>query len=51
MITALYNGIDEKFINADWAADNTLCIPIHHSLTNDELEIIVDRIKKFGNLN
>lgn len=42
-----FYGIDENFTNADWAADNTLCIPIHHSLTNNELEIIVDQIKSF----
>lgn len=43
-----FYGINEKFPNADFAADNTLCIPIHHSLSNDDLEIIVDKISNFN---
>lgn len=36
------------FPNADYAADNTLCLPIHQSLTESELEYIADKIIKFG---
>lgn len=38
------------FPNADYATDNTLCLPIHQSLTERELEYIVDNIKKFGKI-
>ncbi len=36
------------FPNADYAADNTLCIPIHQSLSQSDLELIVDKIREFG---
>jgi dTDP-4-amino-4,6-dideoxygalactose transaminase len=36
------------FPNADYAADNTLCLPIHQSLTQSDLELIVNTIKEFG---
>ena len=38
------------FPGADYAADNTLCLPIHQSLTDSELELIVEKIKEFGRL-
>lgn len=38
---------NETFENAQWAANHTLCIPIHHSLTDENLEYIVEKIKKF----
>lgn len=41
-------GITGSFPNSDYVADNTLCIPIHQSLTTEDLENIVDKIKKFG---
>ena len=41
-------GGGNTFANADYAADNTLCIPIHQSLTQEELELIVGKIKEFG---
>lgn len=34
--------------NADWAADNTLCLPMHQSLSQNDLELIVNTIKEFG---
>lgn len=37
-----------RFYNADYAADNTLCLPIHQSLTCDNCALIVDKIKEFG---
>lgn len=39
---------DGYFPNTDYAADNTLCIPIHQSLSESEVEYIVDKIKEFG---
>lgn len=44
-------GITGAFPNADYAADHTLCLPIHQSLTQDELELIVAKIHEFGKTN
>ncbi len=33
--------------NADYAADNTLCLPMHQSLSVNDLEYIVDTIQEF----
>lgn len=41
-------GINERFENAEYAANHTLCIPVHQSLSNDETAFIVDSIKEFG---
>lgn len=41
-------GCKENFENAEWAAKHTLCIPIHHSLTDENVEYIVEKIKQFG---
>lgn len=43
-----YYGIRETFPNAEYAAYNTLCIPIHQSLSTDEVMYIVGKIKEFG---
>jgi len=43
-------GITGEFPNADYAADHTLCLPIHQSLSQDELELISAKIHEFGNL-
>lgn len=40
--------IDKAFPDADYAADNTLCLPIHQGLTMKELDMIIDLIKQFG---
>ena len=37
-----------NYPNADYAADNTLCLPIHQSLTTEDLEKIVENIKIFS---
>lgn len=42
-----YGHKSEKYENAEWAANHTLCLPIHHSLTNDEVEYIIDTIKSY----
>lgn len=36
------------FPNADFATDNTLCLPIHQSLSVDDTQKIVETIKEFG---
>lgn len=40
-------GITGEFPNADFATDNTLCLPIHQGLTTDDLERVVETIEKF----
>ncbi len=42
--------ISGSFPNADWAADNTLCIPIHQSLGQEDLDLIVSTIREFGEI-
>lgn len=41
-------GITGDFPGADYATDNTLCLPIHQGMTEDDLEFVVDKIKEFG---
>ena len=41
-------GIKGDFPGADYAADNTLCLPMHQSLTPEECKLITDLIKEFG---
>lgn len=41
-------GVSGDFPNADYAADNTLCLPMHQSLSKEDLELIVGLIKEFG---
>jgi len=37
--------------NADYATDHTLCLPMHQSLSIDDLGMIVDKIIEFGKGN
>lgn len=39
-----------EFPNADYAADNTLCLPMHQSLSADDLTFISDKIHSFNKL-
>ena len=41
-------GVVGYFPGADYAADNTLCLPIHQSLTEDNVQMVIDKIKEFG---
>lgn len=41
-------GVDGNYPNADYAADNTLCLPMHQSLTADEVQMIIETIIEFG---
>lgn len=43
-------GVSGDFPNADYAADNTLCLPMHQSLSMDDLALIVEKTKEFGRL-
>ncbi|MBQ8319653.1 MAG: DegT/DnrJ/EryC1/StrS family aminotransferase [Clostridia bacterium] len=40
-------GVTGEFPNADYAADNTLCLPMHQSLSENDLALIVEKIKEF----
>ncbi len=40
-------GVTGVFPNADYAADNTLCLPMHQSLSIEDLSLIVEAIHKF----
>ena len=44
-------GLAGSFPNADYAADHTLCLPIHQALTDDEVNYICDKIIEFGKNN
>ncbi|MGI6594807.1 MAG: DegT/DnrJ/EryC1/StrS family aminotransferase [Christensenellales bacterium] len=37
-----------NFPNADYAADHTLCLPIHQSLSEEDVQLVVEKIKEFG---
>ena len=43
-----YGVTEGSFPNADYAADHTLCLPLHQSLTDEELALTVDTIHEFG---
>lgn len=43
-------GISGEFPNADYAADHTLCLPLHQSLNVKDTEFIAEKIKTFGKL-
>ncbi len=43
-------GVSGIFQGADYAADNTLCLPMHQSLSQDDIEKVVEKIREFGKL-
>ena len=43
-------GVTGDFPNADYAADHTLNLPIHQSITDDDLELIIEKVREFDNL-
>lgn len=45
---SLYGQKSEVFENAEYAANNTLCIPIHQSLKDEEVIYIIEQIRAFG---
>lgn len=40
-------GVTGNFPNADYATDNTLCLPIHQSLTEEDAALVVEGIREF----
>lgn len=42
-----YGHAGQRFEKAEWAANHSLCLPIHHSLTNQEVDYIIERIHEF----
>ncbi len=40
-------GVTGEFPNADFATDNTLCLPIHQGLTQNDLEFVASKIAEF----
>ncbi|EKU91837.1 DegT/DnrJ/EryC1/StrS family aminotransferase [Bacteroides oleiciplenus] len=42
-------GVTGNFPNADYAADCTLCLPMHQSLEAADTRFIVEKIEEFGN--
>ena len=43
-----YYGINGNFVGAEYAAESTLCLPIHQGLSDEDVEKVVENIKKFG---
>lgn len=41
-------GVTGFFPNAEYATDNTLCLPIHQSITDEDLDYIACKIKEFS---
>lgn len=41
-------GVNGEFPGADYAADNTLCLPIHQSLSQNDLDLIVGKIHEYN---
>lgn len=41
-------GIEGSFPNADYASDHTLCLPLHQSLSDADVELVASLIRRFG---
>lgn len=41
-------GVSGVFPGADYATDTTLCLPLHQSLSDDDLETVTTKIKEFN---
>lgn len=44
-------GISGAFPNADYAADHTLCLPLHQSLKDAEVDRVIELIRTYGEKN
>jgi aminotransferase len=42
-----YFNSDVKLPNTEYAANHTLCIPLHQSLSDDDVQLIISSIKEF----
>lgn len=40
--------IEGEYPNADYAADHTLCLPLHQSLKDEEVLFVTQKIKEYG---
>ena len=38
---------DETLKNSEYVANNTLCIPLHQSLTDNDVNHIIEKIRKY----
>jgi len=43
-----FYGSKDKFPNTEYAANHTLCLPLHQNLTNKEVNYIIETIKKWN---
>ena len=41
-------GVTGNFPNADYAADHTLNLPLHQTISDEELNYILEKIKEFN---
>lgn len=41
-------GASGNFPGADYATDNTLCLPLHQSLSDEDLNLVLSKIKEFS---
>ncbi len=41
-------GLEGSFPGADYAADNTLCLPMHQSLSESDVSLVIDTVRAFG---
>jgi aminotransferase len=41
-------GVTGIFENADYAADHTLCLPLHQSLSHDDVSMVIDKVREFS---
>lgn len=41
-------GISGDFPGADYATDHTLCLPLHQSLSDEDINLVIDKIRKFS---
>lgn len=42
-----YGHSNESYPNAEWAANHTLCLPIHHSLSDEDVKYIIEKIRNY----
>jgi len=42
-----FYGVDVRLPQAERAADETLCLPLHASLSDEDLDLVVTSIRRF----
>lgn len=43
-----FYGLEGSFPGADYAADNSLCLPMHQSLSESDVQLVIDKVREFG---